>query len=177
MKIPFPDMENRHYEAFIDNIEHVYDGDTVNHVHIKIWNMCGLRYDAGQTLQLFPEVYVRDDALWIYTAVRLLGIDCPEFHPHHRLSSGELRDPADIEWEHELATKARDKVRKIIQDNDLKFFVGNPQEGKYAGRIVGEIWARDHSDGRLINVSEMLLTKKLAVPYDGGTKSIWTKPK
>ena len=170
-------MKKGHYEAFIDNVDHIYDGDTINHVHIKLGNLEGHWVQSGETLELFPEIIVMNDALWVYTAVRLLGIDCPEFHPRHRLPSGEPRSPEDIEWEHQRATEARNVVREILQENDLKFFVGNPVEGKYAGRIVAEVWARAHKDtDMLVNVSKRLLAQGLAYEYDGGTKQIWTKP-
>lgn len=92
------------------------------------------------------------------------------------MPDGTARDPEDLAWEHEQAVKARDVVREILQANDLKFFIGNPVEGKYAGRIVAEIWARAQGTDLLVNVSEQLLRLGLAVPYDGGTKQIWTRP-
>ena len=170
-------MKPKHYEAFIDSVDHIYDGDTVNHVHIKLGELQPGWVDPDASGELFPEVFITDHALWIHTAVRLLGIDCPEFHPHHRLPDGTERDINDIMWEHERATEARDEVRRIIIANDLRFTVRNPMEGKYAGRIVAEIWVPDPEHGQLINVSKRLLTKNLAYEYDGGTKQIWTRPK
>lgn len=165
-------MKENRYEAFIDDISHCYDGDTVTSAHFKI---ADARDDAVNG-EIYPDIFVMDGGIWVHTSIRLLGIDCPEFHPHHRLPSGEPRDPQDIEWEHQLATEARDELRRIISANDLKFVIGNPVEGKYAGRIVAEVWAPDPEHGQLINVSKRLLTMGLAYEYDGGTKQIWTRP-
>ena len=160
------------YDAFIDDVSSVHDGDTLEHVHIKIATV----WEHAPEGELFPEMFVKDGQLWMHIAVRLAGIDCPEIHPHHRLPSGELRDPNDVGWEHSQAVKAKRVVQDLMTQNNLQFKIRNPQIGKYAGRIVAEIWLRDPGTHNSINVSERLLEKNLAYRYEGGTKQIWKRP-
>jgi len=82
--------------------------------------------------------------------VRLSGIDCPEIS-------------AKCEEEKKVAKIARDKVGLLLFKNMVE--IENVKPDKYANRIVADVIYND------INVSEWLLEKKLAVPYDGGKKN------
>lgn len=160
------------YEAFIDDINHVYDGDTITHTHFRLARV----WEHAVEGEVYPDHFVKDGILWMHTSVRLAGIDCPEYHPHHRLPDGTLRDPKDVGWEHAQAVKAKQVVQDLILQNDLKFEIRNPQLGKYAERVVAEVWLRDPGTHNSINVSERLLEKNLAYRYEGGTKQIWKRP-
>ena len=165
-------LVHQHYEAFIDDINHVYDGDTITHAYIKI----GKAWAHAVSGEVYPELFVEDGVLWMHTSLRLSGIDAPEYHPHHRLPNGTMRNPNDVSWEHSQAVKAKQVVQDLISYNHLKFEVANLQIGKYAGRIVGELWVKDPGTDNVINVSDRLLEKGLAYKYEGGTKQIWRRP-
>ena len=166
------ELVERRYTARIDDIEHVYDGDTINHCMFSI-------ADVGENTpetELYPDLFVQDGKLWVHVNVRLTGIDAPEYHPHHRLPNGELRDINDVSWEHSQAVKAKRVVQNLLSYNSLQFEIRNPQLGKYAERVVAEVWVKDPDHGQLINVSKRLLTIGLAYPYEGGTKQVWNRP-
>ena len=82
--------------------------------------------------------------------VRLAGID-----------TAEVR--AECDHEYALAIQARDLVRDLL-GNASHIALRDVQRGKYF-RLVAQIEA----DG--VNVSQRLLERGLAVPYDGGTKT------
>ena len=167
------DLVYGRFDAFIEDPEHVYDGDTVDKVHILL---PGIKRTPHAPLgEIYPDLYVREDGVWMRINVRLAGIDAPERHPHHSFPEGSPRPPEDIAYEHELAMKARDVVVGLLQANNLKFVLRNLQIGKYAGRIVGEVWTPNPDTGFLTNVSQYLLQQNLAYEYDGGTKKVWTK--
>ena len=82
--------------------------------------------------------------------VRLAGID-----------TAEMR--AKCDHEHALAIQARDLVRDML-GNTSHITLRDVSRGKYF-RVVATIEA----DG--VNVSQRLLERGLAVPYDGGKKT------
>ncbi len=82
--------------------------------------------------------------------VRLAGID-----------TAEVR--AECAHEYALAIQARDLVRDML-GNASQITLRDVSRGKYF-RLVAQIEA----DG--VNVSQRLLERGLAVPYDGGTKT------
>ena len=169
------DLIKRDFDAFIDDWEHVYDGDTINHCYVKVPELRGVGDAIGE---IYPDWFVKNGAVCIHINVRLAGIDCPELHPRHRLTDGTRRDPSDVAWEHSLALEARRLVQDLLSASDLKFTLRNPEIGKYAGRIVAEVWCKDLTDtSKLVNVSELLLNKGLAYKYEGGTKQVWKHPK
>lgn len=167
------DLVYGRYEAFIEGIESVHDGDTLMRVHILL---PGIQRTPHAPLgEIYPDLLVREDGVWMRINVRLEGIDAPEIHPHHSFPEGSPRPPEDIEYERELAAKARDVVASLIEANGLKFVLRNLQIGKYADRIVAQVWTPNPDTGFLTNVSKYLLQQNLAYEYDGGTKKVWTK--
>lgn len=89
-------------------------------------------------------------------SIRLLGIDCPEI----RTKNSE---------EKKIAVIARDLLKSKIIDKYVYFH--NISYDKY-GRILAEVYF----DGE--NMCDFMINKRLAVKYDGGTKSIpknWEK--
>ena len=83
-------------------------------------------------------------------SVRVNGIDTPEIK-------------GKCPQEKELAQKAK-KVAVYMLKNATVIELRNMQRGKYF-RIVADVYA----DG--VSLSEKLIEKKLAVAYDGGTKT------
>ena len=165
------DQVHRVYEARIDNAENIYDGDTINKVYFKLpIEIETFQYDFGE---IYPEIFLHKDGVWVHVNVRLDGIDTPERHPHHKYPDGTARSDEELSREHALAMQARQEVVNILKANDLKFEIRNPQEGKYAGRVVAEVWVTDPELGRMINLSEHLIDKGLGYPYEGGTKRVW----
>lgn len=163
------------FDAFIEDPEHIYDGDTVDRVHFRL---PGLEVAKGAPLgQIYPDLYTREDGVWMRINVRLAGIDAPERHPHHSYPDGTPRPPEDIAYEHELAMKARQVVMDMVKANGLHFVIRNPQIGKYAGRIVAEVWCPLPGTNIMTNVCTHLLKQNLAYKYDGGTKKVWSRNK
>lgn len=158
------------YAAFIDDAELVHDGDTIDGVIIKL---DGLSASAGEDGEVFPDVFAMDGEVYAHIDIRISGIDAPEMTPRHRLSSGQLRSDAERAHEKTLALKARQIVVDLLSAANLHFEVRNPQQGKYASRLVAEIWCKDAS-GELVNVGLRLLQYGLAYRYSGGRKRVWT---
>ena len=158
------------FQARIDTVEHVYDGDTINHVHFKLPDIDTLK--GGRLGEVYPDIFAQTDGVWVRVNVRLAGIDAPERHPRHHNPDGTPRNYDDVTREHSLAMDARQVVVEILIRNHLQFQIRNPELGKYAGRIVAEVWAQDKT-GDFINVGDKLIEEKLAYPYEGGTKRVW----
>lgn len=87
-------------------------------------------------------------------SVRELGIDTPEKRTRNLC-------------EKELGYKATNFTIGFLANKHIT--VENVEYGKYAGRVLGNIYA----DGE--SLSEALLSEGLAVKYDGGKKSEWCK--
>jgi len=104
-------------------------------------------YD-GDTITIAAYLPYRKSKLYKFS-VRLAGIDCPELKTSNKA-------------EKEIAILARDFVSNIIMGKmvDLK---GVSTE-KY-GRILADVVYEKKS------ISQLLLEKRLAVVYDGGSKS------
>ena len=159
------------YEARIDTIDHLHDGDTINETLFKLPD---IQPAEGAVLrEIYPDIFIQSDGVWMRVNIRVAGIDCPEIHPHHFYPGGTPRPTDEIARERKRATQARDAVAEILLHNKLEFEIRNPEFGKYAGRIVAEVWAKDLEYGDLINISTHLIDKNLAYPYEGGKKRIW----
>lgn len=85
-------------------------------------------------------------------SVRLNGIDAPE-----------MKGKGVSEEEKECAIEARDFVFKLIFNKDVKLM--NVQSEKY-GRILADVYV----EGYTVSLNELLLEKRYAVKYDGGSK-------
>ena len=82
---PIP-IEARVYVCEIDGESQVYDGDTISDVRIQI---------AVPTLlvleklgEVFPDIYVEANGVYIQNGVRIAGIDTPEMRPSTNKSDG-----------------------------------------------------------------------------------------
>lgn len=167
------DMVRRTYDARIESENQIYDGDTLNRVQFRL----PIEADFTHTVlgEVYPEIYVQPDGVWVHVNVRLNGIDTPERHPHHKYPDGTPRPESEIADEHELAMQARQVVIELLKANDLQFLIRNPQEGKYAGRIVADVLVPDPQTKELVNVSDVLIAKGLGYAYSGGQKRVWDR--
>jgi endonuclease YncB( thermonuclease family) len=81
-------------------------------------------------------------------SVRVNGIDCPEIRTKNN-------------QEKEIAIIARDKLSQLILHQYVS--LENVKTEKY-GRILADVIYND------INISEYLISQRLAIPYNGGRK-------
>lgn len=102
-------------------------------------------YD-GDTVKV--EAYPWPDVT-IKTSVRVDGVDTPELR-------GKCQSEKDA------ARTARSFVRQFT-DLELR----NIHHGKYAGRVVAEVWV----DGR--NIAELIVAEGLGREYHGGRREGW----
>lgn len=165
------DVVHATFHAQIDTIENIYDGDTLNKVAFKL--PISIAQTQGFYGEVYPSVFLQRDGVWIHINVRIGGIDTPERHPRHKYPDGTLRPADERAREHALAMQARAIVVRLLVANDLKFEIRDPQQGKYAGRIVASVWVLDPDTNRMVNIADKLIDAGLAYPYEGGTKRVW----
>ena len=101
---------------------------------------------AELDLHVFPNVVFR-------ISVRESGIDTPEKRTRN-------------ECEKELGLRATMYTNLFLQ-NYRKITVYNVELGKYAGRVLGNIFVNDES------LSQYLIEEGLARPYFGGHRQPW----
>ena len=89
--------------------------------------------------------------------IRLNGIDTPEI----RAGKGKLK------IEKIAGKKCRDYLNSLVGDKIVTLVIY--KWDKYGGRMVGDIYV----DG--MNISQHIIEKGYANPYDGGTKHKWTE--
>ncbi|HUT92501.1 MAG TPA: hypothetical protein VMY37_23610 [Thermoguttaceae bacterium] len=134
----------------------VHDGDTVR-CRVRMVKRIKLPVELatsilGIAIELEEaEIVLRGS---VPTAVRVAGVDTPEMRGDQR-PAGEFVKAAVIDW-----FLSNGPCEIIFECRD-----------KYAGRTVADF--RSAKGGELL--SEFLIRKKLAKPYDGGTKQAWTK--
>ena len=103
-------------------------------------------YD-GDTFRVNIEQY--EDIIGYRMAIRVNGIDTPEMRSKCKAEKVLARQAKQI-------TVAALRDAKVIELRNMK-------RGKYF-RIVADVYVDGH------NLGDILIQKKLAVPYDGGTK-------
>lgn len=135
----------------------IYDGDTIQDVLIRIKKLENQDYPAEN---LWPGIFIEGDTLYVETDIRIEGVDTPEKRP---TKAGRTEE--SIQKEKALAEVARKSLAKLIQEQgEGQIEIRNPELGKYAGRIVAEVWAGN------VNVSAYMIEQGLGYPYDGKTK-------
>ena len=152
--IPQPVSTIRPYTGKLYRSSQVYDGDTLKDAHVKI-------ADFNTRGEIWPGILITDDGVFSTLDLRLAGIDTPEKRTKNQ------REKA-------LAMKAQAKLVDLMMGQaNGHFFVKNPKLGKYAGRVVCEVWIRNPRDGSALNVSQAMLDAKMAKPYAGGKRPTW----
>lgn len=110
-------------------------------------------------LTLYPNLYQEVN-------VRFAGVDAPESR------RGKKNGTAIPECEIALGKQVKQYVGETLADVSkiwVKQDIG--QKGKYAGRMVGEIWYQQSQDS--ISLSEHLLHLGMVKPYHGGNRDVW----
>ena len=163
------------YKSKID-IKQIYDGDTIEKVMVTLipkehLKMNGLEFLQGHDPNVWPGMVMTLDGLTLEFSLRIDGIDAPEMKPEHHYLNGTPRTEESIEKEKALAVKSKNALIELIQKSDNEIYISNPQEGKYARRMVCTCEVKDGDD--YIDVGKYLISKNLAKPYEGGTKSPW----
>lgn len=106
-------------------------------------------YD-GDTFTL--AVWNQEIQKWTKWPVRVAGIDCPELRTKNAN-------------EKTIALKAKTFVESTILNKHVQ--LKNVSREKY-GRILADIHVENHEN----SLNQMLLERRLAVAYDGGTKHV-----
>ena len=158
------------YYGTIENIDKVYDGDTIQDVSIRIYPFNNFIPNVSEMpLTIWPGVERRQDGIYSLIDIRISGIDAPEKRPVRGDRSEE-----SIQREKARAEAATNFLKQLIlentkEDGELGFYIQNPEFGTYAGRIVADIFF--FNDGISINVADEMIDNGHAVAYSGGTKT------
>jgi len=107
-------------------------------------------YDADTITLLIDTGF----SIFIKEKCRFLGLDTPEIR---------TRNPK----EKKLGLEARDFVRGLILDRDIRIQTHKRKRGKF-GRYLIQVYL---DDGKSLN--DILIKKGYAVEYDGGTRKRW----
>ena len=155
------------YQATLRSRAQVYDGDTISTVRVRI-------AEFGDRGEVWPGIFLTDNGVFSRFSLRIAGIDTPERRPRKTWPDKTPRSEASRLREKALAMKARTLLTNLLVSNDNTFIVRNPMLGKYAGRVVCEVYiAHPEKPGELVNVADVLIDAGLAKPYQGGTKPRW----
>ena len=166
-------MKTKIYPAVIKP-EDVYDGDTIENVSVLIYPLDELiKNKVKDPLQLWPNVLLTNQGIVANFSLRLAGIDTPEMHPHDKYEDGTVRTSQSIAEEKKLAKLAKQALIDYLAKHDYKIYVADPDDGKYAGRIVCRAFVKDNNN-KLRSVSNYMLAQNYAKPYFGGRKRKWT---
>ena len=139
--------------------DQVYDGDTIQRVRVKIKKLENENYPAQK---LWPGIFLEGDQILVETNLRLAGVDSPEMHPKKAGRSEE-----SLAKEKAAAAESRQALVDLLVEYGYQMTVVNPKLGKYAGRVVGEVFIGG------IDVADYMIENGHAVEYDGGTKTDW----
>lgn len=154
-----PTTEQAAFPCHIQDGSQVYDGDTIQDIRVAL-----VETNYKRSGEVFPGVVVDAGTVYAVVDLRIAGIDAPEKHPRTKHRDGTPRTEQSRLAERAAAEKARLAIVSLLEANDWRFYLINPRLGKYAGRVVGKCLIGD------VDVSQYLLHRRLAVPYDGGTK-------
>ena len=150
------------YDCVITNPEkQVYDGDTLKDVRVLLVEKDFEKMDFGE---YWPGVHITARGIEIETDIRINGIDTPEKRVSTKNADGTKRSEASRTRERNASYAARDALIKLLENNNGRFTIANPEHGKYAGRTVASVHVGDK------NVALWLISLGHAIYYDGGKK-------
>ena len=150
------------YLASIADIEQVYDGDTLTDVQILV---APIEMSTVEQLgEIFPNLVLKNNGIYVENGVRIAGIDTPEMRVSTKKADGTPRSAASRANEKKAAIAARDAVRRLIEANGMQFVITDTEHDKF-GRVLGTVYAGE------VNIGEYLIANRLALRYDGGTKA------
>lgn len=168
------------YHAFIENIEQVYDADTITDVLVLLH-----KFDDPKTenLLLWPNIERHTDGIYSRADIRIDGIDAPEMR-NPTVNTLMKNDESLSEEEakairtrlEERGVKARDFLRNLVErsvidgvEQAIEIHISDESGDDKYGRILADIFC--YHDGTKINVAEALIEARHAFPYDGTTKT------
>ena len=156
-----PKPETQQYQCAIADIEQVYDGDTITDVQILV---AAVNLETAAELgEVFPNIVLKQDGVYVQNGIRITGIDTPEIRPSTKKSDGTRRSDASRANEKKAAIAARDAVRDLLLANELRFTITDVEHDKF-GRVLGKVFIGT------VDVGEYLIANRLALRYDGGTR-------
>lgn len=139
------------YKCVIDTQKQVYDGDTIKDVRIEV------------------EIPSLEVGFWLSRDIRINGIDTPEKRPKR---AGRTLE--SLTAEKAAAREARLFLIDLLKANDFQFEIGDVGYGKYAGRVLADVFIQG------VSVAESMIAAGHAVAYEGGMKipyDEWSKSK
>jgi endonuclease YncB( thermonuclease family) len=146
------------FQAFFGDHSEVYDGDTIKDVYVVLREF---EEKAHAPAVLFPGILLKKGTLYAVIDIRIAGIDTPEKRPR---KAG--RTPESLEREKAAAKKAQIALDALLSRYDFEFEVANVELGKYAGRVVADVFVGPER----ISVADFMIAKGLGYRYDGGSK-------
>ena len=132
------------YQGIITSDSQVYDGDSLRNVRVKI-------ADFNSRGTVWPGIVITNNGIYSTSSIRIAGIDAPE------MRGGSA-------FEKMKALESRDALRRLMKQNGGRFQIKNPRFGKWAGRVLAEVWV----NGK--NVSQAMLSAGKAKRYAGGKR-------
>ena len=148
----------KYYPVHIDSSNQVYDGDTITGATILLKSF-------GETVieseKLFPGIVIENNNLYLTSSIRIAGIDTPEKRP-----SKKGRTEESIAREKAAAKIATELLDYILKTYDYEFYISNPDSGKYANRVVADVYVGKEK----ISIADWMLAFGFAYEYNGGTK-------
>ena len=155
-----PIYQQTQFAGKIHDASQIYDGDTLKDVKILV-----SRGHACTVGEVWPGVFATENGFYIETDIRIAGIDTPEKRPSTKTGTvPHARKRVEI-TKSTPAQASRNALIGLLRRHNFEFKITAPQQGKYAGRTVAHCRVGD------IDVSEYLIEKGHALPYDGGTKT------
>ena len=169
-KIDYEEGEPVYYGSITD-IDDVYDADTINRVLI-LFHAYNSEPMPGD-IDAWPGIQKREDGIYIYTNIRIRGIDAAEVRQSRKYPQEE-RERAKGR-----GLEARDYLRGLVEQSAVDEFpltmeIRDPDFGTYAGRTVADVFL--HINGERISVAEHLLENRYAVPYSSDYDFQWGQP-
>lgn len=153
---------SREYDCAIADGSQVYDGDTISNVQILV---AAVNLETAAELgEVFPNIILRRDGIYVENGLRIAGIDTPEMRPSKRKQDGTLRTEDSRENEKKAAVAARDAVIALLAENGFRFRIREVSHDKF-GRVLADVWVGE------VNVAASLIESGHALAYDGGTKA------
>ena len=156
------------YIGTINSFDDIWDGDTIHNVKIVIYESKTIEEDRP----LWLDIEMIENKIVVETKIRLIGIDAPEFRRVSTTFLGQKRTEECRENERSLGKLSRDRLAELI---GLEFLIKKPvKHDKFGGRVDAQVFVS--KDGDLLNVSDILIKEKLAIPYHGEKKTYdWCK--
>lgn len=142
-------LENYLFRPLIGRVIKVYDGDTF-------------------TIATYSD---NDKSILCKCSCRINGIDTPELHPKNYPSESDMTELQKKQKESEikLANEAKEFLSEMILGKIVN--ITNHTKEKY-GRVLADFIV--NINGKDIDLKYLMIDKRFALPYDGGTKIIPT---